>query len=354
MQNVNFRIIDAHIHQWNPYTTPHPAALAVRCLGRHPRTLDRLLRLIKPKHLIDTVGLTQHITAPYLPQDYKRDIGYSAVEQVVHVEASWHEKKNLGPANETRFIQTLPFEAEGLKLAAIVAYADPRAKHFSNLLKQHQARSHKLRGIRYMAAVHPDPGVHNWTKEPRVYAQKKFLKGFESLAQHNLSFDAWVYSHQLDDVIQLAKHFPETPIVLDHLGTPVGIFGAVGKHTARCKQEQHRIFADWQEKIAELATHQNVTTKMSGLFMPVLGHTYYKTQERASREQVITTVQPMIQHTLACFGQQRVMFASNFPMDRVNVALPTLIEAFSILVQQHHPSAVSDVFYNNAKRFYRV
>ena len=354
MLEMTFRIIDAHIHQWDPYSTPHAAAFAVKLLGRHPRALDRLLRLLKPKHLIDTVGLTQHITAPYLPIDYKRDIGEYAVEQVVHVEAGWHEKRGLGPANETAFIQKLPFAAEGLKLGAIVAYADPRLPHFSQLLKQHQECSNKLRGIRYMAATHDDLGIHNWSKEQHVYTQKKFLTGFEALAQQNLTFDAWVYSHQLDDVIYLAKQFPETSIVLDHFATPVGAFGAVGQKTARTTNEQQHILQYWHDKMAELSECKNVMTKMSGLFMPVLGHSYYKKNELANTNQVITTVAPMVQHVLDCFGTKRVMFASNFPMDRVNVSLQTLIAAFRTVVEDHNENAVSDVFYHNAHQFYRL
>ncbi len=49
------------------------------------------------------------------------------------------------------------------------------------------------------------------------------MKGFEALASMNLSFDAWAYSSQLPDIVQLAKSFPETSIVLDHFGTPAGL-----------------------------------------------------------------------------------------------------------------------------------
>ena len=62
------------------------------------------------------------------------------------------------------------------------------------ILKLHQKASKRLRGIRRMASFHEDKGVHNWTDDPNLYTNKKFLKGFEHIAQHNLSFDAWVYS----------------------------------------------------------------------------------------------------------------------------------------------------------------
>ena len=56
-----------------------------------------------------------------------------------------------------------------------------------------------------MAAVHEDKAIHAWADEPHLYQNKKFPKGFEALAQHNLTFDAWIYSTQLKDVVVLAK-----------------------------------------------------------------------------------------------------------------------------------------------------
>ena len=61
MQNLGFALIDAHIHQWDPYNTPHSARLAVKLLGKHPNLLDKTIRLIKPKTLIETLGRTECI-----------------------------------------------------------------------------------------------------------------------------------------------------------------------------------------------------------------------------------------------------------------------------------------------------
>lgn len=190
MQQLPFPIIDPHIHQWDPYTTPHAAASAVKLFGKHPKLLDKMVRLIKPKVVIDTIGLTEHLTAPYLPENYKRDIGHYQVEQIVHIEASWHEHKGTGVVNETRFIAELPFAEQNIQLGGIVATADPRQKNFKQLLQLHQEVSPKLRGIRKMASFHADKGIHAWTDEPHLYCNKKFLKGFEELAKANLSFDA--------------------------------------------------------------------------------------------------------------------------------------------------------------------
>lgn len=355
MQQIGFPIIDAHIHQWDPYTTPHAAALAVKLFGKHPKLLDKMVRLIKPKAVIETIGLTEHLTSPYLPPNYKNDTGRYQVEQVVHVEASWHDHKGIGVVNETRFIHQLPFQETDIHLGAIVATADPRQKKFKDLLLMHRDASNQFRGIRKMAAVHADKGVFAWADEPHLYRNTKFLKGFEELAKQNLSFDAWVYSNQIEDVHFLAEQFPNTPIVLDHLGTPVGMFGSVGSNnTGRTAQECLHIFAAWKEDIAKLAECPNVYTKMSGLLMPVLGHQFHKSQHVASKDEIISLVYPLIQHAYECFGAERMMFASNFPMDSVSTTLENIIDGFSNIVQQIDAAALKPIFYDNAKLFYQL
>lgn len=176
MQQLDFAIIDSHIHQWDPYTTPHAAALAVKLLGKHPYLLDKFVRLVNSDDLIETVGLTHHVTAPYLPENYVEDIGHYQVEQVVHVEASWHKNKGKGVIGETRFIESLPFNAETVKLGGIVATADPRDSNFKKILQLHKKASPRFKGIRKMAAVHEDKGIRAWADEPHLYRNKKFLK----------------------------------------------------------------------------------------------------------------------------------------------------------------------------------
>ncbi len=61
---------------------------------------------------------------------YKHDTGPYTVEQVVHVEASWHHSKGKGVVEETQFIESLAFGVDTVKLGGIVATADPRDRNF--------------------------------------------------------------------------------------------------------------------------------------------------------------------------------------------------------------------------------
>ena len=349
-----FSIVDPHIHQWDPYHTPHKAALAVKLLGRFPRVLDRVARLGAHQATVDTIGLTDYTLAPYLPQNYAQDCAPFDVEAVVHVEADWHHQRGLGVVEETQWVSQLPFAQHNLKLGAIVGKADPLNPAFERVLHAHIAASPLFRGIRCMAAHHPDSGVHAWNAYPDAYTNPIFLKKFELLAKYNLSFDAWAYSTQLADVISLAKQFPETAIVIDHLATPVGVFGPVGRGTGKTEAQRAGIFSQWKDDIATLAEQKHVHAKVSGLLMPVLGHSFHKRRELADVETIIDLLSPFIEHAVDVFGYERLMFSSNFPMDKVTATLPDIIEAKIRMIAPYGDAALKSIFRENALRFYRI
>lgn len=362
MNLINFAITDPHIHQWNPYTTPHSAALLVKLLGKYPQLMDKTVRLVKPKALLETLGLTENALNPYMPADYARDCASECardgstytVDTVVHVEADWHEHRGAGVVNETRWVSQLDFAAQGMHLGGIVGTADVRASYFPKVLKKHQAASPKFRGIRRMASWHPDAGIHRWCKQPHLYSDKRFLRGFEFFAGTGLSFDAWCYSVQLPEVTALAKRFSTTPIVIDHLATPAGLFGAVGRYTGKTVAARQAIFQQWQDDIALLAQHQNVHAKLSGLMMPVLGHRFHEQGRRASVEQMINLLSPMVEHAVQVFGIERLIYASNFPMDKASASMPDIITAFAQMIAPHGETALKKVFRDNALGFYRI
>lgn len=353
-QILDFAIIDPHIHQWDPYHTPHPAHTLVNILGAYPQVMDKVLRLVKSKPLIDTIGSTAHILAPYLPQDYAKDLQHYQVESIVHIEANWHDHKGTGVVGETRWINTLPFAQHNIQLGAIVAAADPRDRHFKKILDMHQQVSPVFRGIRKMASYHQDKGIYRWCDQANLYRDKNFLTGFEALAKRHLSFDAWVYSSQLNDVINLAKQFPETAIVIDHLATPAGLFGPVGKATGRTQQDRLSIFAHWKEHIAQLAEHGNVYAKISGLMMPVLGHDYYLKAQHASVDEMVRQLSPLVNHAIQVFGSDRIIFASNYPMDKPNAKLVDIITAYLEMIAPYGDAALQAIFRQNAKHFYQM
>jgi Amidohydrolase len=119
----------------------------------------------------------------------------------------------------------------------------------------------RFRGIRHSVVWDPSEmfsrGRTNATKGQM--ADATWRAGFARLAPLNLTFEAWLYHPQLMELADLARALPQTTIILNHVGGPLGIGPYADK-----KQET---FAAWKAGIAELGKCQNVVVKLGGLGM---------------------------------------------------------------------------------------
>ena len=68
-------ILDSHVHQWDPRTTPREASVAVELFGWSPRLLDFVVRHALPKPLVDFFGSGEYVLRAYLPSDLRTDSG---------------------------------------------------------------------------------------------------------------------------------------------------------------------------------------------------------------------------------------------------------------------------------------
>ena len=306
---VPFPIVDPHVHLWDPRSTPRPASPLVRLLGRWPSLLHKVVSRVLPAPVRGFVGRPDFLIAPHLPADVRDAAAPLQVDTLVHVEAGWAGRD--GPAGETRWLDSLHYEAAGMRLGAIIGHADLTSKHLAAELDAHAQASAKFRGIRQMASRHPSRRIMAFSRHPSLYADADFLRGFELLAQRGLRFDAWVYSNQLGEVAALAQRFPEAAIVLDHLGTPVGAGGQVGDVGAT-ESERASILAAWRDGLAKVAENKNVHAKISGLAMPVLGFGFHTRSAPPSADELTACFGPLVRHALDVFGVQRCFFASTF------------------------------------------
>ena len=340
------RIIDPHIHQWDPFTTPREVSGPAKIVRRVPALRPVVERLV-PRSGREFVGDPVHVINEYLPPDYRADAGDLPVESVVHVEAAWKDHSSGGSVDETAWLTSLPWGTAGLPaLGAIVCRVDPSAPDAADVLDRHLAASPLVRGVRCSAAHHPDRGVRSWAEEG-LLTRPAFLRGFAAIAERGLSFEAWVYSHQLPEVVVLAQEYPEATIVLDHYATPVGAFGPRGRETGHSEKDRRAILDRWYDDIAAVAALPNVGAKHSGLGMPVLGWTGSK-----STGQFREAIAPLVTRTQELFGANRTMWASNYPMDKPTVSLPGTIDALlEILGPDADPQRL---LRDNARRVYRL
>lgn len=353
MQDLDFAIVDPHFHHWDPLTTPRLVSPFARALHRWPRAYEKVANVVMPQAAKDFLGGTTMLY-PYLPGDYAKDADGLRIDTVVHVEAGWEQRGKLGVVGETRWLDQLDFERNGCRLGAIVGHADLRRTDVDEVLAAHQAASGRLRGVRQKAAHHPDRGVLSFCDVPNLYRDASFLRGFENVLARGLRFDAWVYSHQIPDVTELARRFPEAQIVLDHVGTPVGAGGPVGTRgsVGATQQDRTRILEAWREDLARLAEHKNVHTKLSGLGMPVHGFGFHHRAAPPSIDERCETLRPFLGHAIEVFGIERAFFASNFPMDKPSAPLGHFFGAYLKLAKEIGLAAPRALLRENALRFY--
>src|SRR5262245_25663277 len=162
--------------------------------------------------------------------------------------------------------------------AAIVGRTDCRLGDRAKAVLEAQiaAGNGRFRGIRQTGAWDADASIFGgmFDNSEALYLDAAFRRGFAHLGPLGLSFDAFVLAPQLRDVISLARAFPDTRIVLDHAGGPIGI----GPYRGRLGE----MFPGWSSDIRELATASNVVVKLGGLGSFVNGFASYGAQPPVS------------------------------------------------------------------------
>ncbi len=236
--------------------------------------------------------------------------------------------------------------------AGIVGHVDLRlgAATVEDTLRAHIAAGHgRFRGIRHSASYDADAGVLGplaGRNTAGLYLDPKFREGFAVLHKLGLSFDAWLLEPQLPDLISLARAFPQTTIVLDHVGTPLGIGAYAGKREER--------FGAWKSAIQTLATCPNVVVKVGGLPMPFAGWKMRMAEADPTSEVLAAQWKPYVETTIEAFGASRCMFESNFPVDRFGCDYASLWNAFKRIAKDASPADKTALFSGTAKRVYRV
>lgn len=355
MDLSDLRIIDAHIHQWDPLATPRDFSHLARLFRYLPVPIHLAAKLARRSDR-EFVGDPTAYAHPYLPADYRADAVGVPVAGVAHIEVDWSNTGPTAKADETRWVASLPFGVDTPRLTAILGSADPAAPGFPELLDAHQTASPLFRGIRTMVAHHPDPGVRQFAPTEDALTSSAFLDGFAELVRRGLVFEAWVYSNQLPQVTGLAKRYPEATIVLDHLATPVGLFGRIGKHTGRTPEDRRDLLLRWQDDLAALAEHPNVVAKVSGLAMPILGHPVPRRGSTTTAPVLLDRIRPLLTHAMDCFGTERLIWGSNSPVDKPITTIADSAQAVGTALTEHggDRADLARVFGGNAERVYRI
>ena len=261
----------------------------------------------------------------------------------------------LRPVGETEFVNGIAaMSASGgygtmRACAGIVSFADlTLGSAVGEVLDAHMAASHRFRGIRHASGWDPSPDVGNSHTNPsqHLLLDRGFREGFAELAPRGLSFEAWLYHAQIPELIDLARAFPDTTIVFDHFGGPLGIGPYEGRREA--------ILGQWRADVAELARCQNVYAKLGGILMPINGFGFHKRTVPANSDEIVAATSRYYRHAIDCFGVRRCMLESNFPVDKASCSYPVLYNAFKKLVIDASEAEKTWLFHDTAVAAYRL
>ncbi|MCC7348201.1 MAG: amidohydrolase family protein [Variibacter sp.] len=339
--------------QRRPHLPVRPDWLALQ----REEALEPERPIIDPHHhFYDRPGVRYHFF------DLMADIGSGHnIRATVYMEARTMYRAD-GPAElrcvgETEFVNGMAaMGASGLygpcrPCAGIVGYADCRLGVDATgrvLDAQIAAGNGRFRGIRQISAWHGDPQANaSMSSAPAgLISDPAFRTGFAALAPRGLSFDAWLYHTQLAELTELARAFPDTTVVLNHIGGPIG----VGPYA----DKRDETFAEWKRLIGELARCPNVVVKVGGLGMRMFGFDVHAGARPPSSEQLAAAWRRHIETAIAAFGPRRAMFESNFPVDKGTCSYGVLWNAFKRIAKDYSEDEKHALFFGTAARVYRV
>lgn len=293
----------------------------------------------------------------YLADEFIADTKGHRVTSSVYVECLSMYREDgpeaLSPVGETEFIQRVAAtssQASSTEVAAaVVGFADLTLGFaVGPVLEAHMAASPRFRGIRYATAWDASEKVHNAHTRPAQYllGEPAFREGFECLGALDLTFDAWLYFHQLPELTDLAAAFPHTTIILNHVGGPIGIGPYADK--------RDEVFAIWEGHMAALSKCDNVLVKLGGLTMAMAGFGWHKREVPAGSAELAEAMSPYYKACIDAFGPERCMFESNFPVDGSGAPYGVLWNAFKRISEDHTDDERRALFHDTAVRAYRI
>ena len=294
---------------------------------------------------------------PYLLDDFLRDAsgGHRIVSSVaVECGAMYREEgpPELRPVGETEFLEGIASENaragnDTAVAAGVVAYADlSLGDDVAGVLEAHrEASPTRLRGIRYSTMWDASDSFRS-VPRPGLLRDNAVRKGFACLQPLGLSFDAWLYNPQIAELVELARDFPDVPIILDHIGGPLGL----GPYEDR----RDEVFQAWSADITALSSCPNVVLKLGGVGSLRSGYDWHQRTPKPGSAELAEAMRPYFEFCIEKFGAGRCMFESNFPVDRVSYSYVSIWNAFKIMAQGYSDAERDALFHDTAVRVYRL
>jgi predicted TIM-barrel fold metal-dependent hydrolase len=296
-------IIDPHCHLWD------------LGMDRHP--------WLRPRGgAIQALGDLARIRRNYLVDDYRRDAANQNVVASVHIEAAWDRADD--PLAEIAWLETLD-KSSGVAVRYI-GFADLAAPSASAALDR-LSEVKRCVGVRQMLSWHPTDPAKCFAPRPGIADEADFRRGVALLARHDQLLEFMLYPYQAEEVARLARDFPDQTFIVNHCGSPI--------------DRDRDGMARWREGLKLLGSAPNVQIKISA----VTAYDPSPTPE-SLREVALDCID--------CFGVDRSMFGSDFPVGRLWTSFDAIFDGFKAIVRDFSQSEQSALFHDNAQRVYRI
>jgi L-fuconolactonase len=320
--------------------------------------LEPELPIIDPHHHFWDTAQRGHYFLPELLADIGG--GHNIVSTVfLECQAMYRKAgpREMAPVGEVEFVNGIAaMSASGTygpcRVAeAIIGHADLTigARVREVLEAELSVGGGRFRGIRYGVSWDASDAINKFASRavpPHLARDPKFREGLAQLAALGLSFESWQYHPQLPDAIDLARAFPNTTIILNHVG---GVLG-VGPYSGR----RHEILTSWRKDIAELAKCPNVNVKLGGIGMTSFGFEFHERDIPPSSEELAAAWRQYVEPCIESFGVNRCMFESNFPPDKQSCGYTELWNAFKRITSGASPTEKTALYSGTAARVYRL
>ncbi|WP_183097190.1 amidohydrolase [Mesorhizobium sp. YM1C-6-2] len=291
------KAIDSHFHIWRQQDQPWLVGPMV------PRIF----------------GPYEPIRRDYPIEEFLADQQGSGVEKAVYVQTNWAKED---------FEKEVAFLSDTAKASgwphAIVGYADMTVDDVRPQIDR-LVKYPLLRGVRMQLHWHETPAFR-FAKSADQVIDPVVKKNVARLKDYGLSFDLQLFPAQMKDGLQLVGENPETDFILTHTGMLTDL--------------AEPVVEEWKAGLRTLVKAPNLYAKLSGL----------GTFVHRNDPQVIGTV---VDNAIEILGSDRLMFGSNFPIEKLWTTHAELIAAHRKAVARHGAKAEADIFWNTAERVYR-
>ncbi|MBP2447805.1 amidohydrolase family protein [Rhizobium leguminosarum] len=295
-------VIDPHHHLWDLSLQRHPWLHKARASGEEM-----------------VFGSLAPILRDYGIDDYRADAARQNVVATVHVEAGWSDAH---PLEESRWLDCLDRSSGVAKrYIARVPLDGPDAVR----LLEAEAQNPSVVGIRDILSWHSDPAKSFTLRGDRM-ADSAWRAGLAHASQLGLVFELMLYPWQMDQALELVRDFPDTLFVLNHGGSPA--------------DRSEDGMALWRRGLRALGKGPNVRLKISDLVA-------------YDNDWTLETLRPVIEHCLDCFGPERAMFASDFPVAGLHASFDEVYWVFRTVAAQLSLDEQRDLFFATANDTYR-